>query len=122
MRALIAMATILVLGCHAAHQSDKPVPTPVLARSYNQSPVDIYLLCGDHEAEWLGTLPEKASNDFEIRPERRRCATGLNFFLYVRNFGRGYWVGPVKPDMYESVYLVVEKYAGLSSAEIIDDR
>ena len=41
---------------------------------------------------------------------------GLNFFLVVQESGRGYWVGPFRPERRAHVDLVIEKYAGLSSA------
>ena len=40
---------------------------------------------------------------------------GLNFFLVVQESGRGYWVGPFRPERSAHVDLVIEKYAGLSS-------
>jgi hypothetical protein len=62
--------------------------------------VDVYLLCGDRDAQWLG-------------------ARGWNFFLVVRRSGRGYWAGPIRPGPGAAVELVIEKYAGLSSARLL---
>jgi hypothetical protein len=36
----------------------------------------------------------------------------------LRNGGRGYWAGPVRPRNGNLVELVIEKYAGLSSARV----
>jgi len=44
------------------------------------------------------------------------CVEGLNFFLVVQESGRGYWVGPFQPERSAHVDLMIEKYAGLSSA------
>jgi hypothetical protein len=44
---------------------------------------------------------------------------GLNYFLVVRESGRGYWVGPFRPERSAHIDLVVEKYAGLSRANLI---
>jgi hypothetical protein len=66
----------------------------------------------------LGAISEHGSDAFEIPAGQRVCASGLNFFLLVRNKGRGYWVGPFRPDRGDAVDLVIEKYAGLSSASM----
>jgi hypothetical protein len=44
---------------------------------------------------------------------------GLNFFLVVQTQRLGYWVGPIRGVQASSyVELVIEKYAGLSSANL----
>jgi hypothetical protein len=78
--------------------------------------VDVYLLCGDRDAEWLGRVGDEESHIFDIPAERGRCVSGLNFFLLLRGQKRGYWVGPVYPAPGANIVLVIEKYAGLSSA------
>jgi hypothetical protein len=80
--------------------------------------VDVYLLCGDHDAEWLGVVGGKETGVFEIPVSRTRCVQGLNFFLVHREMHRGYWVGPLHPRAGTSVHLTIEKYAGLSSARV----
>jgi hypothetical protein len=94
------------------------VDTEVWVRSHNASDVDVYLLCGDTDARWLGTVPRKSNTAFVIPAAQRLCASGLNFFLVVQSQGRGYWVGPVRDQQAESMVLVVEKYAGLSSVAV----
>jgi hypothetical protein len=118
-KALVALATSLSLGCALAPARLEPVPTPVWVRSHNQSPVDVYLLCGDRDARWLGTVGVKGSEALEIPAGLGPCVQGLNFFLVVQNFGRGYWVGPVRPLRSQAVSLVIEKYAGLSTAQLL---
>jgi hypothetical protein len=81
----------------------------------------VYLMCGNHDAHWLGAVGERGSDAFEIPPEQRLCAEGLNFFVVVRSLGRGYWVGPLRPQASQAVQLVIEKYAGLSSVELFAD-
>jgi hypothetical protein len=117
-RPSIALAALLSTGCVLAPGGGPPQPTPVWIRSHNQSPVDVYLLCGDIDARWLGAVMEKGSDGFEIPAEQPYCGRGLNFFLVVRNQRRGYWVGPFRPRRGEVVELVIEKYAGLSSARV----
>jgi hypothetical protein len=84
--------------------------------------VDVYLLCGDHDARWLGTVSEKGSDAFEIPAGQTSCVEGLNFFLVDHYVGRGYWVGPLRPQRSQVIQLVIEKYAGLSSARLVDER
>ena len=93
----------------------------VWARSHNASEVDIYMLCGDQNAKWVGVVPAKGATAFELVREDTRCPWGLNFFLVVREQGRGYWAGPVRPRMRTAIELVIEKYAGLSSARVLRD-
>jgi hypothetical protein len=111
-----ALAAALSLGCALAPGGPHQAPTAVWIRSHNRSAVDVYLLCGDRNARWLGVVPEKATEALEL-PEgaAAHCLRGLNFFLVVRRSGWGYWVGPVRPARGEHIQLVIEKYAGLSS-------
>ena len=120
MKRLFTAVPILLVGC-ALHGNALPSTTPVLVRSHNGSPVDVYLLCGDHDATLLGSIPEQGSDAYEISAAQRHCMEGLNFFLVVKN-GRGYWVGPLSPTSGSSIQLVIEKYAGLSSARMFDGR
>ena len=120
MKALVALATCLSLGCALAPAGREPVPTPVWVRSHNRSAVDVYLLCGNRDARWLGTVRVKGSDALEIPADTGPCARGLNFFLVVRNSGRGYWVGPLRPLPDQAVRLVIEKYAALSSARLFE--
>jgi hypothetical protein len=120
MKPLLAFALLLLPSCGVAARSTEAVPTPVwvLSRSHNRSAVDVYLLCGKHDAIWLGVVSEKGSDAFEVPAPHARCKRGLNFFLVVRDQGRGYWVGPFRPEPGASVDLVIEKYAGLSTARL----
>jgi hypothetical protein len=92
--------------------------TPVGVVSHHRSDVDVYLLCGDHDALSLGVIPAGGFQVFEIPAPRRRCVSGLNFFLVVRGLNKGYWVGPLYPSVDSYVRLVVEKYAGLSTVSL----
>ena len=92
--------------------------TPVGVVSHHRSDVDVYLLCGDHDALSLGVVPAGGFQAFEIPAPRRRCVLGLNFFLVVRDRNKGYWVGPLYPTVDSYVRLVVEKYAGLSTVSL----
>ena len=91
---------------------------PISVTSHNRSSVDVYLLCGDQDAEWLGAVPAKETGFFEVPLSRAKCVRGLNFFLVHRELNRGYWVGPLRPRTGSSVYLTIEKYAGLSVARV----
>ena len=122
MKQLLLAAVTLSLGC-ARVQSRDPVPStiPISVRSYNHGTVDVYLLCGERDAQWLGVLPAKDSRTFEIPVSRARCASGLNFFLVSRKQKRGYWVGPLFPRAGYSIDLIIERYAGLSTAAVYED-
>jgi hypothetical protein len=91
---------------------------PVRVRSHNRSHVDVYLACGDSDPIRLGVAPPDQSVAFEIPPREAECARGLRFFLVVYEQGRGYWAGPVRPRWGSTIQLVIEKYAGLSTAEL----
>jgi hypothetical protein len=91
---------------------------PIYGHSHNRSDVDVYLLCGDRDARWLGVISKKGAGAFEIPAERARCVSGLNFFLVPRDRNRGYWVGPIQPSAGGQIDLVIEKYAGLSTARV----
>jgi hypothetical protein len=116
MKRSLAWTAPLFTACAMLRGGGPPVDTEVAVRSHNASDVDVYLLCGDRDAQWLGVVPRRSGATFVIPPARRICASGLNFFLVVQ--GRGYWAGPVRPQHADGVVLVIEKYAGLSSAAV----
>jgi hypothetical protein len=114
----LALAAFFSLACAIASTTAKPY-TSVWVRSHNESDVDVYVLCGDRDATWLGVVPSKEAAAFEIpAAAQTRCPRGVNFFLVVRTHGRGYWAGPVRPRPGTNVLLVIEKYAGLSTAQL----
>jgi hypothetical protein len=118
MRRLFAWTVPLLTACAVLRGGGPLVNTEVAVRSHNASDVDVYLLCGDRDAQWLGTVPQQSGASYGIPPARRICALGLNFFLVVRSQGRGYWVGPFRPQNTDDVLLVIEKYAGLSRVAV----
>jgi hypothetical protein len=121
MNALLAPASLLLGACALVARVDPAAKTPVGVRSHNASDVDVYLLCGDRDPQWLGTVPKQGAAEYAISRERRLCALGLNFFLLVQTQEKGYWVGPLRGVRASSyVELVIEKYAGLSSANLQD--
>ena len=122
MRYVLPLTALLLLACAVLPPAAPPLDTPIMVRSHNASEVDVYLLCGDHEARRLGPVPQHSAAAFAISPAQRRCAVGLNFFLVFRDRRRGYWVGPIRPKASSSVQLVIEKYAGLSSANVSEGR
>ncbi|MGH7527641.1 MAG: hypothetical protein ACREMX_13165 [Gemmatimonadales bacterium] len=123
MKRLLTLAALLLLGCAVVPRGTEagPAPIQVLSHSNNRSEVDVYLLCGDRDARWLGVVSEKGAAAFEIPSVQVRCIQGLNFFLVVRRSGRGYWVGPLQPRGGAYIDLVIEKYAGLSTARLRSD-
>ena len=108
--------TAVLSGCAVVHFRNAPATIPIEVRSHNRSEVDVYLLCGDRDAEWLGVVPGEEHKGFEVSAERGRCPRGLNFFLISRSQNHGYVVGPLRPRPGATIALVIEKYAGLSSA------
>ena len=121
MRPLLAFAALASLGCALVPKTPPASQASVWVRSHNRSEVDVFLLCGDRDARWLGVVPAKGAVAFEIPAAHTRCGWGLNFFLVVRNQGWGYWAGPVRPRTGTDIELVVEKYAGLSTARLRRD-
>lgn len=78
----------------------------------------MYLSCGWGRAVWLGSVLNRGSDGFQLPPEMHPCARGLSFLLVAHGSGRGYWVGPFRPQGGQVVDLVIEKYAGLSSVQV----
>lgn len=118
MRRLAGLIALLALGC-AMPRATGSQNTSVWVRSHNASEVETYLLCGDKDARWLGVVPEKGTAAFDLPASLPWCPWGLNFFLVVRAQGRGYWAGPVRPLRGGTIQLVIEKYAGLSTARLV---
>ena len=111
------LAAMMLLGC-ALSGTMQTSQVSVWARSHNRSTVDVYLLCGDQDARWLGVVGPKEAAALDFQYAQTRCARGLNFFLVARDFNQGYWVGPMYPQACSRIDLVIEKYAGLSSANL----
>jgi hypothetical protein len=122
MKRFLSCAATLSLGCAVPQSGGAPLSIPIWVNSHNRSEVDVYLLCGDQDAEWLGVVSPKEEQLFEIPASRARCVRGLNFFLVGRAQNRGYWVGPIRPRSGLRVDLTIEKYAGLSNARVGWDR
>jgi len=118
---LLSLVALALLACAIVPKVNPSLDTQVWVRSHNGSDVDVYFLCGDGGAKWLGWVALDGTATFSIAPAERRCARGLNFFLVVRSQGRGYWVGPVRPQGDTYVELVIEKYAGLSTARLLPE-
>lgn len=116
MRMLLALTATLAMACAVPPGAVEPRSIPISVSSHNRSSVDVYLLCGDSEAEWLGVVHANDTGVFDVPVSRAGCVRGLNFFLVHRELGRGYWVGPLRPRTGSSVHLTIEKYAGLSVA------
>jgi hypothetical protein len=121
MKVLLAPLPLLLAACFLLGRSDPTANTPVGVHSHNESDVDVYLLCGTANPVWLGTVPKQGAAEYAISRERRICAVGLSFFLVVQTQRQGYWVGPIRGVGASSyVELVIEKYAGLSFANLED--
>jgi len=118
MRTPLALAVAAALACAIPRSLSEPLSIPVSVSSHNRSSVDVYLLCGDGDAQWLGVVPGKETGLFEVPSSRARCFRGLNFFLVHRDLNRGYWVGPLGLQAASTVHLTIEKYAGLSNARV----
>jgi hypothetical protein len=118
MRMSPALLAAVSLACALPQGVGEPLSVPVSVRSHNRSSVDVYLLCGNRDAEWLGVVHGKHGELFDIPASRAWCIRGLNFFLVHRDMNRGYWVGPVRLRRGSTVHLTIEKYAGLSAARV----
>ena len=118
MRTPLALAATAALACAIPRSPAEPLSIPVSVSSHNRSSVDVYLLCGDRDAQWLGVVHGKEGGLFEVPSSRARCLRGLNFFLVHRDLNRGYWVGPLGVRAASTVHLTIAKYAGLSNARV----
>jgi hypothetical protein len=112
---------LLSLACALPQNSAELLSIPIAVRSFNKSSVDVYLLCGGRDPQWLGVVHSQETGLFQVHSSRAHCIQGLNFFLVHRNLNRGYWVGPLRPQAGSSVHLTIEKYAGLSMARVSND-
>ena len=111
------LAAALLLGC-ALPVNMQPSQVSVWARSHNHSTVDVYLLCGDRDPRWLGVLGLNDVQALDFPSTHARCVQGLNFFLVDREHNHGYWVGPMHLQAGSRIELVIERYAGLSTANL----
>lgn len=118
----LATSAALALACAHARSTGEPVAIPVSVSSQNRSSVDVYLMCGYGDAQWLGTVEGKHGGLFEIPVARARCGGGLHFFLVHLDWNKGFWVGPLRPRRHSRIYLMIEKYAPLSSARVVSDN
>jgi hypothetical protein len=117
-RVIHQLCLMLLLGC-ALPPGMQTAPVSVWARSHNRSAVDVYLLCGDREPRWLGVIgPNETGATLDFPSGRTRCVQGLNFFIVDRDHNHGYWVGPMYLQRGSRIDLVIEKYAGLSTANL----
>jgi hypothetical protein len=113
----LVIATTILLGC-ALPMKMQTSQVSIWARSHNRSDVEVYLLCGDRDATSLGVVHSNETAALDFPAGQARCVQGLNFFLVTRDHHHGYWVGPMYPQAGASINLVIEKYAGLSSADL----
>ena len=66
MKSLLGLTIPLLLGCALHSGEGGPETIPISVRSHNRSSVDVYLLCGDRDAQWLGVVHGKDGGSFEI--------------------------------------------------------
>ena len=121
MKKFLGLALILPFAC-ALPKAPVAPSTPVWVTSNNRRDVDVYLLCGNRDAIWLGVVRARGEGVFEFPSARARCVAGLNFFLVPRGHNRGYWGVPLQSQSAGTpIELVVEKYAALSAARLRRD-
>jgi hypothetical protein len=116
LRSRNALLTASMLLACAVPMNAQTSQVSVWTRSHNHSTIEVYLLCGDHDATWLGIIGPKETAGLSFPTASTRCVEGLNFFLVDRKHNHGYWVGPMYPRYGSRIELVIERYAGLSSA------
>ena len=113
---LLPFLVLFPLACATASRHSPGTPTTVDVLSYNRQEVDVYSVCGDRDATWLGVVGRLGAATLHMPAEKAHCLRGVRFFLVVRDAGRGYWVGPLRATSGARIELVIEKYAGLSTA------
>ena len=113
---ILYLGAATLLGC-ALPMRMQTSQISVWAHSHNRSSMDVYVLCGDRDARWLGSVSPNEAAALEFPSTYARCVQGVNFFLVDRDHNRGHWVGPMYPQgAGYQIDLLIEKYAGLSSA------
>jgi len=121
MRSPPTLMPLLLAACAPLFAHAPARENPVVARSHNAGPVEVYLLCGDHDPRRLGLVAPHGTEGYAISPAERDCVEGVNFFLFSHQLRRGYWVGPFYPGPGSLVTLVIEKYPGLSTVRLAED-
>ena len=71
----LVFVAIASLACAIGPRAAQPDPM-VWVRSHNKSEVDVYLVCGNRDAKWIGLVPPKGRAAFELAAERRRLPIG----------------------------------------------
>src|SRR5215207_7749967 len=106
MMRLLALA-VMLSGCAGLQPRTALWTIPISVRSHNRSEVDVYLLCGDRDAEWLGVVAQRETKVFEIAAERARCISARNCFLVSRSRNRGHGVGTAHPAPGAAIALTI---------------
>ena len=76
MRTPLTLAAALSLACAIPRSPGEPSSIPISVSSHNRRSVDVYLLCGDRDAQWLGVVHGKEAGLFESRPRERVACRG----------------------------------------------
>lgn len=112
------MVALLCLGCAASTRAADfggPLETTVSVRSLHEEAMELYTLCGEHDAVDLGSVPALGEVEFSVPAAALSCAPGLRFVMVPVGRTGGYVTAPVSTTPPRHIDLRIEKYPGLSA-------
>ncbi len=120
MRSAWGLLALLVCGCAAGMRSgaspaeSHPARTSVAVRSYHDEAMDVYAICGAHDAVLLGRVDAQGEAEFTPARSEMVCATGLRFAMVPAGQKTGGYVTEALGVMPRHIDLLIEKYPALS--------
>ncbi len=118
MRSILGLLALLACGCagtlHPAGADVAAAKTTVSVRSYHAEAMDVYAVCGEHDAVLLGTVAAEGEADFAPARSDMVCATGLRFAMVRQGEKTGGYVTEPVAVMPRHIDLLIEKYPALS--------
>ncbi|HET9983533.1 MAG TPA: hypothetical protein VFQ38_08095 [Longimicrobiales bacterium] len=111
------MIALLCVGCAATTRAaggSADVETTVSVRSLHDHAMELYTLCGEHDAVRLGSVPALGEAEFSVPAAAMLCAPGLRFAMVPVGRTGGYITDPVSTTVPRHIDLRIEKYPALS--------
>ncbi len=94
--------------------SVEPARTTVSVRSYHAEAMDVYAICGEHDAVRLGTVAAEGEAEFAPARADMVCATGLRFAMVPAGQKQGGYLTEPVAVIPHTIDLFIEKYPALS--------
>jgi hypothetical protein len=108
-------ATLLCASCASLGSARGGEPTTVHFMSHHGKDVDVAVTCGEGRLEFLGRVPERGEERFEIPAETTHCVWGLRFVLMPEGHARGYVTDRIPLRQGANLNFYIEKYPAMSA-------